>query len=94
MGPFLLILVLEALSHEFKTGLPWELLYAADLVLIVESLEEDEEKFVKWKEGMETKDLRVNVKKTKVIISGVGEGKVVKSGRWPRAACKKSVGSS
>ena len=27
LGPLLFILVLEALSHEFRTGIPWELLH-------------------------------------------------------------------
>ena len=31
LSPLLFILVLEALSHEFRTGVPWELLYADDL---------------------------------------------------------------
>ena len=34
LSPLLFILVLEALSHEFRTGVPWELLYADDLVVI------------------------------------------------------------
>ena len=33
----LFIIVLEALSKEFRKGLPWELLYADDLALIAES---------------------------------------------------------
>ena len=37
--PLLFITVLEALSHEFHTGCPWENLYADDLVIISESLE-------------------------------------------------------
>ena len=36
----LLITVLEALSREFCSGVPWEDLYADDLVIIAESLEE------------------------------------------------------
>ena len=36
----LFILVLEALSHEFCTGVPWELLYADDLAIIGDTLEE------------------------------------------------------
>lgn len=74
--------------------MPWELLYADDLVLIAESLEEVKEKFVRWKPGMESKGLRVNVGKTKVMISGVGEGSAVRSGKWPCAVCKKGVGSN
>ena len=36
----LFIIVLEALSHEFHSGVPWEDLYADDLVIIAESLKE------------------------------------------------------
>ena len=34
------MIVLEALSQEFKAGVPWEELYANDPVIIVESLKE------------------------------------------------------
>ena len=40
LSPFLFIIVLEALSGEFRSGVPWEDLYANDLVIIAESLEE------------------------------------------------------
>ena len=36
-SPLLFILVLGALSREFCTGVPWELLYAVDLGLIVDT---------------------------------------------------------
>ena len=62
--PLLIIIVLEALSREFREGLPMELLYADDLVLIVEKKELLLEKVRKWKEGMEKKGLRVNAGKT------------------------------
>ena len=39
LSPFLFSIVLEALSAEFRTGVPWELLYAEDLALIAESEE-------------------------------------------------------
>jgi hypothetical protein len=32
LRPLLSIIVMEALSREFRVGLPWELLYADDLV--------------------------------------------------------------
>uniref|UniRef100_A0A0L8FPW1 Reverse transcriptase domain-containing protein n=1 Tax=Octopus bimaculoides TaxID=37653 RepID=A0A0L8FPW1_OCTBM len=35
---------LQAITEEFKTGYPWELLYADDLALIAKSLSELEEK--------------------------------------------------
>ena len=39
LSPLLFIIVLEALSREFREGLPMELLYADDLVLIAETKE-------------------------------------------------------
>uniref|UniRef100_A0A0L8H4V8 Reverse transcriptase domain-containing protein n=1 Tax=Octopus bimaculoides TaxID=37653 RepID=A0A0L8H4V8_OCTBM len=42
--------ILQAITEEFKTGCPWELLYADDLALIAESLSELEEKFQVWKQ--------------------------------------------
>ena len=38
--PTLFAIVLEALSREFRRGLPWELLYADDLVVMADSMEE------------------------------------------------------
>ena len=40
LSPLLFIIMLEALSHKFHSGVPWEDLYAADLVIITELLEE------------------------------------------------------
>ena len=55
------------LSREFREGLPMELLYADDLILMAESGELFMEKLRKWKKGMEAKSLRVNAGKTKVM---------------------------
>ena len=40
LSPLLLIIVMEALSCEFRTDCPWELLYTNDLVIVAESLGE------------------------------------------------------
>ena len=40
LSPLLFIIVLEALSHEFHCGVQWEDLYADDIVIIAESMEE------------------------------------------------------
>ena len=69
LSPLLFILVLEALSRQFRTGVPWELLYADDLVVMADSLEECIARLKVWKEGMECKGLRVNMKKTKFMVS-------------------------
>ena len=40
LSPLLFILVLEALSREFKTGVPFDLLYADDLAIMADSLDD------------------------------------------------------
>ena len=45
-SPLLFIIVLEALSREFRSGVPWEDLYADDLVIIADSLEECVRRFL------------------------------------------------
>ena len=92
LSPLLFIIVLEALSREFHVGCPWELLYANDLVLIAESLEELLEKLNCWKKGLEDKGLKVNMTKTKVMISGKDLNMLRDSGRNPCGVCRKGVG--
>ena len=65
LSPLLFIPVLEALSHEFSIGVPWELLLTDDLFLITNTQKECISKFKAWKAGMESKELHVNMKKTK-----------------------------
>ena len=71
LSPLLFIIVLEALSRDFRVGVPWELFFADDLVIIVTSLEECVERVKAWKEGLESKGLHVNMTKTKFMASGL-----------------------
>ena len=80
LSPLLFILVSESLSREFCTGVPWELLYADDLVLIADTQEECISKLKSWKTGMESKGLHVNMKTTKFLVSGDGPCAVCSSG--------------
>ena len=90
LDPLLFITGLEALSQEFRTGCPWENLYADDLDIINESLDELHKKLIIWKTSIEGKGLWVNMGKTKVLISGPGLDVLQKSGRdpwlWPSRA--------
>ena len=45
-----------------------------------------------WKEGMENKGLRVNIKKTKLMITGPGLNILRDSGAFPCAVCQSDVG--
>ena len=94
LSPLLFIIVLEALSREFRSEVPWEDLYANDLVIIAESLEECVRRFLTWKEAMEKKGLRVNAGKTKIMICGMGLDLLQSSGEFPCAICRTGVGSN
>ena len=82
LSPLLFILVLEALSREFRTGVPWELLYADDLVLIADTQEEYISK------------LHVIMEKTKFLVSGVGHDILNKYGKYHFAVCCSDDGNN
>ena len=92
LSPLLFIIVMEALSRHFRTGCPWELLYADDLVIIAETLSELLEKFRVWKANLESKGLRVNVGKTKILVSVHNAPKPVDGSKFPCGVCNKGVG--
>ena len=70
LSPLLFVIVMEAISREFRVALPWELLYADDLTVIAETEEELIKRLNEWKDNVESKGMRVNMNKTKVMISG------------------------
>ena len=51
---------------------------------------EFKEKFLKWKKAFESKGLKVNLKKTKVMVSSL-KGEILKSKVDPSAKCGKTV---
>ena len=53
-------------------GVPWELFFADNLVIIATSLEECVERVKAWKEGLESKGLHVNMTKTNSRLLGSG----------------------
>ena len=50
LSPLLFVAVMEVLMHEVRKGLPWELLYVDDLVLMDESMGELKVKVLWWKD--------------------------------------------
>jgi len=59
---------MEVLSREFRVALPWELLYADDLVVIAETEEDLIKRLNEWKHFVENRGMRVNMNKIKVMI--------------------------
>jgi len=94
LSPLLFVIVIEAISREFRVALPWELLYADDLAVIAETEEELIKRLSEWKDNVESKGMRVNMNKTKVMISGERQKVRQKAVRWPCGVCSKGVGSN
>jgi len=70
LSPLLFVIAMDAISREFRVALPWELLYVDDLAVIAETEEELIKRLNEWKDNVESKGMRVNMNKTKVMISG------------------------
>jgi hypothetical protein len=86
---------MEALAREFSTGGTGALMYADDLVIVAESLEELEVKLKSWKNGLERKGLKVNVGKTKLMCSAHDAPKTkIKSIKFPCGVCGSGVGAN
>ena len=83
LSPLLFILVLEALSGQFRTGV---------LAVMADSLEECVSRLKVWKEGMERKGLRVNMNKTKFMVSQLRLDLLRNSGAFPCAVCRSGAG--
>ena len=55
LSSLLFVIVMEAISREFRVALPWELLYADDLAAIAEREEELIKRLNEWKDNVESK---------------------------------------
>ena len=95
LSPLLFVIVLEALSREFRTGCPCECLYADDLVIIADTMDELLYKLDLWKKKhLEAKGLRVNMGKTKFIMCGKNLRSLKDSGKYLCGVRHKGVGSN
>ena len=90
LSPLVLAIVVDVVTESAREGLMSEMLYADDLALISETIEGLREKFRKWKEAFESKGMKVNLGKTKLMVSGA-EGEVSVSKVHPCGVCGKRV---
>ena len=85
-------IVVDVVIEHAIEGLLNEILYADDLVLMSESLEDLRERFQSWRRALEGKGLKVNVGKTTMMVSGT-ESKITSSKIDSCGVCGKRVGS-
>ena len=92
LSPLLFIIVMESVTHNVREGLPWEMLYTDDLVLVGKCEEELKEKLRKWNECLKDKGLKINEEKTKVMCESFGTG-TMGCVQWVHAKCSRVKGS-
>ena len=68
LSSFLLTLVVDVVTEFAREGVLSELLYADDLALMSETIERLRNKSIKLEETLESKSLKVNLGKTKVMV--------------------------
>ena len=78
LSPLLFAIVVDVITENARRGVVNELLYADDLVIMSEDMEDLKERFWNWKDALESKGLKVNTRKTKLMVSG-SEGKLFNS---------------
>ena len=96
LSPFLFAVVVDVVTVFSREGALGVLLYADDLVSMSKTINGFWNKFVKWKEAFESKGLKVNLGKTKVMVDpcgvcsfGVMSNSVLclQCGRWIHGWC-------
>ena len=70
LSPLLFAIMVGVVTENARECLMKEVLYADDLVLISEMIEGLKERFLKWRSGLESKGLKVNCEKMKVMVCG------------------------
>ena len=74
---------MDVVAKQARSGSPWELLYADDLVLMATTGDELGRKLVEWRASLLVKGLAVNAGKTEPMVCGGSGGVVVAElGAW------------
>ena len=72
-------IVIDVVTNEIIKGMLQEILYADDLVLIAETMAEPRKNVYSWKSALDCKCLKVNLLKTKVMLSKIAQFTVIPS---------------
>ena len=73
LSPLLFAIVVNVITKNARRGVVNELLYADDLVLMNKTMEDLKERFWNWKDALESMGLKMNTRKTKVMVNGSEE---------------------
>ena len=91
LSPLLFAAIMDVVSSKARSGLPSELLYADDLVIMAPTMEQLGRRVADWRANLLGKGLKVNTGKSKVMVGSSGGKMIVNSGKWPCGVCGKGV---
>ena len=83
LSPLLFAAVMDVVSSEARSGMPSELMYADDLILMSPTMEQLGRRVAEWRAILLDKGLKVNAGKSEVIVCSSGGKMIVNSGKWP-----------
>ena len=90
--PFLFALVVDVVTEVARDGVQSESLHADDFVVMSETIKGLRDKFLKWKEAIESKSLKVHLEKTKAMVScRITQDGLSKSKVGPCSVCSSTV---
>ena len=91
LSPLLFAAVIDVVSSEARRGLPSELMYADDLVIMAPTMEQLGIRVADWRASLLGKGLQVNAGKSKMMVGSSGGKMIVNSGKWPCGVCGKGL---
>lgn len=68
LSPYLFSLVMDKITKNIPSEVTWCMLFAYDIVLVEESLEEVNGRLKEWREALKSKGLRISSAKTQYIV--------------------------
>lgn len=68
LSPLLFNIVMDYLAKDIQRPPPWNILYADEIVLINDCLEELQEMVDQWKNALESQGLRISRTKTEMLM--------------------------
>ena len=71
LSPLVFAMVIDEVTQNARKGWVKQILHADDLVPLGKTMEELRENFDEWREAFESKGMRVNLRRTKLIVSGM-----------------------
>ena len=91
LSSLLFATAMDVVSSEARSGLPSELLYADDLVIMTPIMEQLGRRVADWRASLIGKGLKVKAGKSKVMVGSSGRKMIVNYGKWPFGICGKGV---